>query len=276
MPEGPEIRRVANRIHKAVAAQETTSVIFGQPPLRPFGPRLQGQQVIWVKSRGKALLTNFEEGLTVYSHNQLYGRWYIQRAGKLPRTSRTLRFAIHTERYSALLYSASDIQVLTEAELPLQKYLARLGPDALDDVVHWRDVLAQLQSPVWRGRSLGALYLDQGFVAGIGNYLRSEILHFSGLHPADRPVDLSLGKLGELSRYTLLLTRRALATAGVTNVPQRVKRLQREGLRRSRFRFAIFDRQGEPCYTCGTEVQRIEVNSRRLYLCSRCQPRRRV
>ena len=84
------------------------------------------------------------------------------------------------------------------------------------------------------------------------------------------------GKLGELSRYTLLLTRRALATAGVTNVPQRVKRLQREGLRRSRFRFAIFDRQGEPCYTCGTEGQRIEVNSRRLYLCSRCQPRRRV
>ena len=141
---------------------------------------LSGQRVEWVSSRGKALLTHFDSGLTIYSHNQLYGRWYITRRDKPPRTNRTLRLAIYTETHSALLYSASEIEVHTPETLSSQKYLARLGPDALDDHVVWRDLLTRLQDPKCAGRSLAALYLDQSFVAGIGNYLRSEILFNAG------------------------------------------------------------------------------------------------
>ena len=49
-------------------------------------------------------------------------------------------------------------------------------------------------------RSLAALYLDQTFIAGTGNYLRSEILHQSGVHPFDRPCDLTRKQLGLLAR----------------------------------------------------------------------------
>ncbi|MCC6706705.1 MAG: hypothetical protein IT492_03995 [Gammaproteobacteria bacterium] len=44
--------------------------------------------------------------------------------------------------------------------------------------------------PAFRRRSVAALYLDQGFLAGIGNYLRSEILFFAGVSPQARPMDL--------------------------------------------------------------------------------------
>ena len=27
-----------------------------------------------------------------------------------------------------------------------------------------------------------------------------------------------------------------------------------------------------PCYHCGTAIQRVEANTRRLYQCPRCQP----
>ena len=276
MPEGPEIRRAAMRIDKVLRGREAEIVDFAQPHLRRYGSVLSGQQIDWVSSRGKALLTRFSNGLTLYSHNQLYGRWYIVRRDQLPATNRTLRVAIHTATQSALLYSASDIEVLTPETLPLQKYLARLGPDALDDRVHWRDIVALLESPQFRRRTLAALYLDQGFVAGIGNYLRSEILFEARVNPFDRPCDLTRGQLGRLARATLDLTRQSLATAGITNKPSRVARARRAGLSRRHYRFAIFDRQGEACFGCKNPVQRLDVSGRRIYMCTTCQPPLRV
>ena len=276
MPEGPEIRRAAMRIDKVLRGREAEIVDFAQPHLRRYGSVLSGQQIDWVSSRGKALLTRFSNGLTLYSHNQLYGRWYIVRRDQLPATNRTLRVAIHTATQSALLYSASDIEVLTPETLPLQKYLARLGPDALDDRVHWRDIAALLKSPQFRRRTLAALYLDQGFVAGIGNYLRSEILFEARVNPFDRPCDLTRGQLGRLARATLDLTRQSLATAGITNKPSRVARARRAGLSRRHYRFAIFDRQGEACFGCKNPVQRLDVSGRRIYMCRTCQPPLRV
>ncbi len=276
MPEGPEIRRAAMRIDKVLRGREAEIVDFAQPHLRRYGSVLSGQQIDWVSSRGKALLTRFSNGLTMYSHNQLYGRWYIVRRDQLPATNRTLRVAIHTATQSALLYSASDIEVLTPETLPLQKYLARLGPDALDDRVHWRDIVALLESPQFRRRTLAALYLDQGFIAGIGNYLRSEILFEARVNPFDRPCDLTRGQLGRLARATLDLTRQSLATAGITNKPSRVARARRAGLSRRHYRFAIFDRQGEACFGCKNPVQRLDVSGRRIYMCITCQPPLRV
>ena len=276
MPEGPEIRRAAMRIDKVLRGREAEVVDFAQPHLQRYRSVLSGQQIDWVSSRGKALLTRFSNELTLYSHNQLYGRWYIVRRDQLPATNRTLRVAIHTATHSALLYSASDIEVLTPETLPLQKYLARLGPDALDDRVHWRDIVALLESPQFRRRTLAALYLDQGFVAGIGNYLRSEILFEARVNPFDRPCDLTRGQSGRLARATLDLTRQSLATAGITNKPSRVARARRAGLSRRHYRFAIFDRQGEACFGCKNPVQRLDVSGRRIYLCSICQPPLRV
>jgi endonuclease-8 len=272
MPEGPEIRRVATRIHKVLAGREAEQVTFTQPAVQGFGAKLSGQRVEWVSSRGKALLTRFESGLTVYSHNQLYGRWYVTRRGKLPKTNRTLRLGIHTQTHSALLYSASDIEVLTPAELSLQKYLARLGPDAMDDDVVWQDVLRRLEDSKFAGRSLAALFLDQGFVAGIGNYLRTEILFNAKANPLDRPKDLSTSQRAELARNTLELTRQAYRTSGVTNTAGRVKKLRSQGLTRRHYRFLAFDREREPCYHCGEKIQRLEVSGRRLYMCFTCQP----
>ena len=73
-------------------------------------------RVLRVDTRGKALLIRFEQGLTLYAHNQLYGRWYLNKRGTFPKTGRSLRVALHTETDSALLYSASDIAVLLPEE----------------------------------------------------------------------------------------------------------------------------------------------------------------
>ena len=272
MPEGPEIRRAADRIAEVLEGQRVESVKFGLPRLRRYRKILEGQRVTRMETRGKALLTHFENDWSIYSHNQLYGIWKVVRRGTTPKTNRSLRLALHTASHSALLYSASDISVWPTPEIEEHPFLKRIGPDILSPDLEWRDIAERLVEPRFRRRSLAALYLDQAFIAGIGNYLRAEILFDAGLYPARKPEALTRGERGRLARSTLDISQRSYETGGITNPPRLLKALKKQGLPREKTRFAVFGRQGLPCYRCGDEVRRLESNARRLYLCPTCQP----
>jgi endonuclease-8 len=272
VPEGPEIRRAADRLAAVLVDREIEALSFGLPRLQRFAPRLRGARITALETRGKALLTHFDNDWSIYSHNQLYGVWKVVRRGTQPKTARSLRLALHTATHSALLYSASDISVWRRDELGMHPFLARLGPDLLSDGLGWRDIAARLDDPRFRGRSLAALYLDQGFLAGTGNYLRSEILFCAGIDPRRRPLDLSRGECGRLARETLAVTRRSYETAGIALTP-RLAAAQKKKVRGfERRRFFVFARDGKPCYRCGETVRRTELGSRRLYWCPVCQP----
>jgi len=271
MPEGPEIRQEADRIAKALRGKVADEVWFAFPHLSDHACMLQGREVIAVESRGKALLTRFEGGWNVYSHNQLYGRWYVTARGKAPETNRQLRFAVHTAKRSALLYSASEIEVLADEELGDHPFLRKLGPDILSAPVRPAAVRKRLRDARFAGRSLGALLLDQGFVCGLGNYLRSEILFVSNVDADQRPKDLSDAQVAALADAVITITRRAYKLKGVTNDPDDNRRLQAEGVPRSQRRHFVFARAGKPCRLCGVKVKKRESAGRRLYWCPACQ-----
>lgn len=271
MPEGPEIRRAADRLEQAVAGQVAERVRFGLPHLVARGEELSGLRVLSVRPRGKALLTRFEGGRVLYTHNQLYGRWTTCAPGKVPATGRSLRVAIETPRRWALLYSASEIEVLEEDELDLHPFLARLGPDLLEPDTTPRLLRRRLVERRFRGRALAALLLDQSFVAGTGNYLRSEVLHFAGLRPEQRPRDLDDEQLARLARELRAVTRRSYRTGGITELAAVAREARAAGQPRRQYRHAVFGRAGRPCRRCGTTIERMLVGGRRLYLCSTCQ-----
>ena len=133
MPEGPEIRLAADKIAKVLVDKPIESFFFGLPDLARWEEEFVSSYVISIETRGKALLTHFANGLTIYSHNQLYGRWDVVKRNRLPSTGRSLRMAIHTAEHSALLYSASDISVWETERLLEHPFLAKLGPDILSD-----------------------------------------------------------------------------------------------------------------------------------------------
>ena len=132
MPEGPEIRRAADSLEKAIQDKPLTEVWFAYPELSSYAPALIGQHVTHVETRGKALLTHFSGGLTLYSHNQLYGVWRVVNAGEMPDTTRVLRVKLQTADKAILLYSASDIEMLTPEQVKTHPFLLRVGPDVLD------------------------------------------------------------------------------------------------------------------------------------------------
>ncbi len=271
MPEGPEIRLAADAVAKVLVGREIVAASLHLPALRRFEKRLPGTTVTAVDTRGKAMLTRFDNGLSLYSHNQLYGRWYTTRRPKLPRTNRQQRVALHTETHSALLYSATDIEILTAEEESRHPFLRRIGPDILDRSLSKQRILDRLQSQPFRNRALGGLYLDQAFLAGNGNYLRSEILWASGLHPVSRPADLEPEELERLAKHTLAIARRSYRTRGVTAPAGAVRDRKARGMNYSQYRFQVYGRDGLPCYSCETAIERLVSGSRGVFICPDCQ-----
>lgn len=296
MPEGPEVRRAADRIGAVLAGQRLAEVFFDPdafPDLARNAKELTGQRVLRIDTHGKAMLTRLGGGRTIYSHNQLYGRWRVCARGEFPDTKRTLRLALHTTRHSALLFSASDIELLDVDGLRRHRYLSRLGPDILDAALDWKTLRDRSQSLEFRRRSIAALYVDQHYLAGSGDYLRSEILFAARIHPWRRPCELPTAALSRLGRQTLTIARRSYRTDGVTNPPKLAARLRAQVVSaetsgdtngtgagapaaprktgNEAWRFAVFRREGDPCYACGTPIERARISSRALYYCPQCQ-----
>ncbi len=269
MPEGPEIRRAADRLFKAVGGQPLEQVWFYPPALKGKAPTLVGCRIIAIDTHGKAMLTRFDNGTTLYTHNQLYGVWMIAKAGERPETNRSLRVALETEEATILLYSASDIALWKNEAQEQHRFLSKLGPDVLDKRLTAPAVAKRLQEPRFMRMSLAALLLDQGFLAGMGNYLRSEVLFEAGIAPTRDAASLSVDERTLLAKALLDVPRRSYRSRGI----RRAGGMRAEYITDTPegFAFKVFDRAGEPCLDCGTPVRRRELAGRRLYDCPHCQ-----
>ena len=166
----------------------------------------------------------------------------------------------------------SEIDVLEWAQVGEHPYIRALGPDPLDAALEVGAVASRLAEPRFAGRALASLLLDQGFLAGIGNYLRAEICFAAGVHPSRRPRDLDSCERARIAAAALALCRRSYETRGITNDPECAARLRREGIPRSRYRFHVFGRSGQPCWQCSAIIERAAIGGRRCYWCPECQP----
>lgn len=262
MPEGPEIRRAADRLEQAIKGKPLTDVWFAYPALQTYQDALIGERVVAMETRGKALLTHFSNGLTLYSHNQLYGVWKIVTNGPVPDSGRVLRVRLAAGDTRLLLYSASDIELLDAAGIASHPFLQRVGPDVLDNTLTVEQVRERLLSARFRRRQFAGLLLDQAFLAGLGNYLRVEILWLARLAPSHKAATLDDRQLDALATALLEVPRLSYQTRG-----QADDRRHHGAL----FSFKVFNRAGQPCPRCGEKIVKTMLSSRPFYGCPACQ-----
>ena len=271
MPEGPEIHRAAEKIRSALEGKVIEDVEITMPRYAGSSDQILGKTVMKVEARGKAMLIHFDS-FVLYSHNQLYGRWTVNLRKTAPRKwNRSLRIALSTDSHTCRLWSATDILMLEPWELSGHQYIAKLGPDVADLEVKFDDVFAQVSSPKFARRQLGGLMLDQGFLAGVGNYLRSEILFAAGVNPYRKTGSLSDEELHKLAKSAIEITALAYHEKGVT-VPQELYQALRDnGLSRYQARHYVFTRDGLECHNCQSLIVHTRLSSRRLDYCPTCQ-----
>jgi endonuclease-8 len=271
MPEGPEVHRMAKKLARVLVDRPLTDLELRHPAIAAHEARLRQHTITSVTSRGKAFLLRFGSKGTLYVHLQLYGRWRIHRLTTEPRTNRTLRVALVTDSHQALLYSATDLEVLSDEGLARHRYLSRLGPDLFDPDVTPEHLCDRVQDKAFAGRQLASLMLDQGFVGGIGNYLRAEMLFVAGIHPGRRGKDLHATEALALGRSILDIGQRALDQNGTTTDAELQAVAERRQWSRRRVRHYVFERDGQPCFVCGTGIERADLGGRRMFWCPSCQ-----
>jgi endonuclease VIII len=266
MPEGPEIF-LASRAVNAAVAQQPIKLTLLHPALQPKARALRGVQIARVRARSKAMLTEFSNGLVLYSHNQLYGEWVVHKAGEAL-LKRQVRLVIHTAQHQVVLYSATDFAWLQAGAENAHPYIAKLGPEVLDagvSAAHIAQRLAQFPR-----RVIADALLDQHVLAGLGNYLRADILFVARIDPLRKIGHLTAAELLRIAKACKLLTQRSVRRAGVT-WPWAQYLATRSGLGYEASRFYAFDREGAPCWDCAVPIARTTQGGRGLFFCPQCQ-----
>lgn len=297
MPEGPEVRKYADAIDAALTGRVIVTLEARTKDARKWleenGQLVVGRRVERVVAHGKHLLGYIEGEFFFHSHLMMWGRWQTIGPGKsrrkleLPEKDRRERARIVVERAAAILLSAPIFNV-GEGD-PYQKIeiLSTLGPDALPyrGRFNRKEFLRRLLEH--RDETIGAALLNQRIVAGLGNYLRAEILFNCKLNPWRTVGELTQRNLDCLSKSIPRITRDAYERSATASEEDRKRMASDPSLvyqpgREYGTRHMVFRRTNLPCLRCGEKIRQLrqktiqneedeEERTRIVYFCAKCQ-----
>ena len=269
MPELPEVEVAARQlrawaqgrlIERALATK--SRVIRGQAPRRFAG--LVGHRLEEIERYGKWMLLRFDGGEGLVSHLGMTGKWIRRRLGEAAPSH--VRATLELDDGHAIDYRDPRLfgRLVRGPVDRLRKLpsLTALGPDPLGgiDVARLHRVLCATR------RSLKEALMDQRTLAGLGNIHVAESLYRAGLHPERAASTLSAAEAETLAFAIGRSLREALdkedGDTPITYVEEGGENI-----------FLVYDRAGEPCAACGTEIERIVQGGRSTFFCPVCQPR---
>ena len=291
MPEGPEVRKYADALDAALTGRAIVSLEARTKDARKWlhenEQRIVGRRVERVVSHGKHLLGYIEGDFFFHSHLMMWGRWQTFGPTTLPEKDRRERARIVVKRGAAILLSAPIFNVGEGDPYKKIEILSTLGPDALPYRGRFarQEFLRRLHEH--EEETIGAALLNQRIVAGLGNYLRAEILFNCKLNPWLTVGELTQRKLSCLSRTIPRLTRDAYERSATATEEDRKRMAGDPSLvyqpgREYGTRHMVFRRTNLPCLRCGEKIRQLrqrtiqneddeEERTRIVYFCAKCQ-----
>jgi formamidopyrimidine-DNA glycosylase len=301
MPELPEVETVRRGLAPVMEGALIERAEQRRPDLRfafpeRFAERLAGRRVRHLGRRAKYLLAALDDGTDLVMHMGMSGSFRVEG------TEPPLKDAAGAQLADAGLYyyaraklEAHDhvvlhlaggrrvvyndprrfgfMTLLAEAEIDSHPLFRHLGIDPTGNAFSAAALAAAFAG---KASPLKAALLDQRIIAGLGNIYVCEALWRAGLSPrraagslvrADGRPARRLERLVESVRAVLA---DAIA-AGGSSLRDYVQANGELGL--FQHRFAVYDREGEPCLRpgCRGMVRRIVQSGRSTFLCPECQ-----
>lgn len=266
MPEGDTLARIAQVLGPLLVGK-TIRAARG----RPGGIQLErvvGHDVLSVNTRGKHLLIDFDNGLTLHTHLGLHGSWHRYRRGEAWRRSPARVAAVlETDDWVAACVDAPTAELLETRAVAVHPILRNLGSDTAKATFDIDAAIAALRSPRVAHAPIGDALLDQEAVAGFGNVYRSElpfIEHISPFVPVSSLTDERLRSI--LQRGARLVRENSHGGGRVTTAAGMPTNLY------------VYGRTGRPCLRCRTAIRSsvtrrtLDSPPRRVYWCPSCQP----
>jgi formamidopyrimidine-DNA glycosylase len=295
MPELPEVETVRRGLAPVLEGAVITAAELRRADLRfPFPERfaesLAGRRVEALRRRAKYLLAELDNHAVLLMHLGMSGSFRVEAdaAGSGRPVDNSLYYmpskqeahdhvVLHLTTGRRIVYNDPRrfgfMLLIPPAEVATHPLLAELGLEPTGN-----ELAADLLAPRLAGRSapLKAALIDQRVIAGLGNIYVCEALWRAALSPRRKAGSLirSDGRASERLVRLVAAVRAVIADAIEAGGSSLRDYVQADGsLGRFQHRFAVYDREGEPCLRqgCRGMIRRIVQSGRSTFYCPACQ-----
>lgn len=247
MPEGSEVRCVADTLHILYVNKIIVDIqidsrsrywVTERTDIKPAQSKILQDfhrgieelrkrlplKVLLVRSRGKKIIFELEGDNYLVSSLGMEGRWipsptvakgdhsnlwisFGNKSGRLTVVEETAYYD-DSRHFGALEFCFSRAE--------LDDRLSDLGPDMLQDDVTKETWLSILKNSRLKNKQICDFLLDQNRIAGVGNYLRAEIMWRARIRPNRTLGELSDDEMELLRVHTIATMKESYALGGCT------------------------------------------------------------
>lgn len=309
MPELPEVETIRRGLNNFILNKKITNVkVLCDKSF--IGPKelILEQKIINLRRFGKALVIDFENGVSMMIHLRMTGQLIFRASGE--ESGRNYLEMIEAGDFKTSLYTEKSFagghpSESFYSELPNKQtraYFEISEQDNLAGTLYFNDqrkfgfckileteevfndsFIKKLAKEPWvmsaeefkknlmrhKNAEIKPTILDQSVVAGLGNIYADEALYMTKIHPERIVSSLSDQEIAELLEAAGIVMQRSIDSGGSTMATY-VKADGSKGDYLEKFA-QVFRREGEPCGRCGTEIIKFKVAGRGTHICPNCQ-----
>ncbi|MCF0260235.1 MAG: bifunctional DNA-formamidopyrimidine glycosylase/DNA-(apurinic or apyrimidinic site) lyase [Erysipelotrichaceae bacterium] len=279
MPEAPEVANVLAWLEDELKGRKIVKAEITHPKLaqnmdpESFCRKLEGQTFREFHRYGKYLVFVLDD-VDLVGHLRMEGKFLIGDPAEMePRQAKHIHAVFDLDDGRKLCYydtrKFGRMQVLDKTEdyrqLPV---FEKLGKDVFDDSLNAEYLYQKLHK---KRIPIKTALLDQSVIAGIGNIYADEILFHSRIHPEEPCCRLSMSDFSHIARWTKEVLSKSVESGGTT-----IRTFSYGNHQPGSFQdqLMVHQREGEPCFLCGTPVESMKVGQRSTCLCPQCQKRK--
>ena len=271
MPELPECESVVRKIRPRVWGCEIIGFMRSNHGKLPdvVQEQVAGQTINHIGRLGKYIVFKLDDGYLI-SHLRMTGQWEFTDADQPgPNANKHFRWALsirgHDGEFAGFLWF-KDVRrfgtLVWVKELLDYPAFEKLGPDglALEDKKNVFQVMSRAKRT---RRPIKNFILDQKVIAGVGNIYASEALFATRIDPTTPTKQVPPSRIKELCSNLVSIFRQAIELGGSS--------ISDHGGGEYQNILKVYGRDGEPCYECGTTIEKLTQAGRGTFLCPKCQ-----
>lgn len=280
MPELPEVETIVRRLQTVLPGKKVAEVVvLRNKSFQGDTALLSGKKIRQVARRAKVIVLTLDDDLCILIHLKMTGQLiYVDGPSRLGGGHPTADFiqqlpAKHTRivaRFAddtTLFFNDQRVfgwwKVANTASRDDE--LSRYAPDVIDPEI----TVSYLQQKFSRRHSpIKVTIMDSSIISGVGNIYACDGLFEAGIDPT-RPADsLNRREIAQLLKSLRTVILQGIELGGATIKDY----MNIDGLSGGYQQvIRVYGREGLPCFTCGTPIQRIKQGGRSTYFCSQCQ-----
>jgi len=285
MPELPEVETIKLELNEVLKNKEIKAVVLNLPKQvhgdrKNFLKNVVGAKIKNVRRRAKTIIFELSNKKFLVFHLKMTGQLiYRGSGGKLAGGGHPIKQDLKNlpNKFSHVIFNFFDgsnlffndtrqfgwVKMVEEKELAGMN--AEYGPEPLEKdftLKYFQEFLAR------RATAIKPLFMEQKFVAGIGNIYAAEACFCAGILPKRSAKKIKPEEAKKLYNCIKNILKFAIAKKG-TSAENYVDAFGREG---NMINFLkVYGRKGKKCFRCKNILKEIRQGSRSTVFCEKCQ-----